>query len=102
MSGLLTIGNISLGIDFVAGRNRVPYPAAGNRHFLMLVMTSLFLLGVFEAAEFIIVVRLKARRLSKIIIHWLQTGQGNGSMEPSAQNLSNEGVKTLWRFSYEP
>src|SRR5438093_13473781 len=29
MTGLSTIGNISLGIALVAGRNRVPRPAAG-------------------------------------------------------------------------
>ena len=30
MIGLSTIGSISLGCAFVAGRNRVPNPAAGN------------------------------------------------------------------------
>src|SRR5215468_10871967 len=30
MSGLSTSGSISLGCAFVAGRNRVPNPAAGN------------------------------------------------------------------------
>jgi hypothetical protein len=29
MPGLSTSGSISLGVDFVAGRNRVPRPAAG-------------------------------------------------------------------------
>ena len=29
MAGRSTIGSISLGIDLVAGRNRVPRPAAG-------------------------------------------------------------------------
>lgn len=29
------MGSISFGIAFVAGKNRVPYPAAGNRHFLI-------------------------------------------------------------------
>jgi hypothetical protein len=29
MAGLSTTGNISLGIAFVAGRKRVPRPAAG-------------------------------------------------------------------------
>lgn len=35
MSGLVTMGSISFDIAFVAGKNRVPYPAAGNRHFLI-------------------------------------------------------------------
>jgi len=30
MSGLSTIGNISLGLALVAGRKRVPRPATGN------------------------------------------------------------------------
>jgi hypothetical protein len=34
MSGLSTNGNISLGEAFVAGRNRVPRPAAGMTAFL--------------------------------------------------------------------
>jgi hypothetical protein len=29
------MGSISFGMAFVAGKNRVPYPAAGNRHFLI-------------------------------------------------------------------
>jgi hypothetical protein len=29
MVGMSIIGNISFGIDFVAGKNRVPSPAAG-------------------------------------------------------------------------
>src|SRR5258708_39744605 len=36
MSGLSTSGSISLGCAFVAGRNRVPNPAAGNTAFLTL------------------------------------------------------------------
>jgi hypothetical protein len=35
-SGLLRIGSISFGTAFVAGRNRVPNPAAGNRHLLII------------------------------------------------------------------
>ncbi len=34
--GLSTIGNISFGCDFVAGRNLVPNPAAGIMAFLTL------------------------------------------------------------------
>jgi hypothetical protein len=33
--GLVSIGSISLGAAFVAGRKRVPYPAAGKRHLLI-------------------------------------------------------------------
>ena len=28
------MGSISFGIAFVAGKNRVPYPAAGNKHLV--------------------------------------------------------------------
>ena len=35
ISGLSTIGNISLGLALVAGRNRVPMPATGKTAFLM-------------------------------------------------------------------
>jgi hypothetical protein len=35
-SGLVNTGNISLGMALVAGKNRVPYPAAGNKHFLII------------------------------------------------------------------
>jgi hypothetical protein len=34
--GLLIIGSISLGTAFVAGRKRVPNPAAGKRHLLII------------------------------------------------------------------
>jgi hypothetical protein len=37
MRGFETIGIISLGMAFVAGKKRVPYPAAGNKHFRMLI-----------------------------------------------------------------
>src|SRR6266536_1578587 len=40
MAGLSTIGSISLGWDFVAGRNRVPSPAAGITAFLMRMRSS--------------------------------------------------------------
>src|SRR5437867_40956 len=33
MTGLSTSGSISFGCAFVAGRNRVPHPAAGNTAF---------------------------------------------------------------------
>ncbi len=35
MTGLSTTGSISFGIAFVAGRKRVPNPAAGNTAFLI-------------------------------------------------------------------
>src|ERR1700704_5027807 len=35
ISGLSTIGSISLGLAFVAGRNRVPRPATGNTAFVI-------------------------------------------------------------------
>ena len=34
-SGLVSTGSISFGIALVAGKNLVPYPAAGNRHFFI-------------------------------------------------------------------
>ena len=34
-NGLVKTGSISFGIALVAGKNLVPYPAAGNRHFLI-------------------------------------------------------------------
>src|SRR5690606_32395649 len=37
IAGLSTIGSISLGVDFVAGRNRVPRPAAGMTALRMLM-----------------------------------------------------------------
>ena len=33
--GFVSIGSISLGTALVAGRKRVPYPAAGNKHLLI-------------------------------------------------------------------
>src|SRR5215813_9676979 len=41
MSGLSTRGSISLGWAFVAGRNRVPRPAAGNTALRTLMETLL-------------------------------------------------------------
>jgi hypothetical protein len=38
MSGLSTIGSISLGLALVAGRKRVPKPATGNTALVTLVM----------------------------------------------------------------
>src|SRR6185436_2922355 len=35
ISGLSTIGSISFGLAFVAGRNRVPSPATGNTAFVI-------------------------------------------------------------------
>jgi hypothetical protein len=35
MTGLSTIGSISFGCAFVAGRKRVPNPAAGMIHFVI-------------------------------------------------------------------
>jgi len=35
MAGLSTTGSISLGVAFVAGRNRVPRPAAGITAFVI-------------------------------------------------------------------
>ncbi|AAP77176.1 hypothetical protein HH_0579 [Helicobacter hepaticus ATCC 51449] len=32
----MSMGNISLGIAFVAGKNLVPYPAAGKRHLFII------------------------------------------------------------------
>jgi hypothetical protein len=47
MIGLSTIGSISFGCTFVAGRKRVPNPAAGITAFLIIV---LFLIdGSFES-----------------------------------------------------
>src|SRR4051794_24933194 len=36
MSGLSTMGSISLGLAFVTGRNRLPRPATGNTAFVTL------------------------------------------------------------------
>jgi hypothetical protein len=49
MIGLSTTGNISLGMTLVAGRNRVPIPAAGNtalRTFMLIVVS-----GVINVAD---------------------------------------------------
>jgi hypothetical protein len=35
-NGLVKIGSISLGTALVAGKKRVPYPAAGNKHFFII------------------------------------------------------------------
>lgn len=40
MVGLSTIGNISFGIAFVAGKKRVPKPAAGIIAFLTFFVTT--------------------------------------------------------------
>jgi hypothetical protein len=40
MTGLSTIGSISFGCTFVAGRKRVPNPAAGITAFLIIVAFS--------------------------------------------------------------
>src|SRR4026207_572561 len=45
MSGLSTSGSISFGCAFVAGRNRVPRPAAGNTAFRTILFTSLLFLA---------------------------------------------------------
>ena len=44
MAGLSTTGSISLGVAFVAGRNRVPRPAAGTTAFVTFVA---MLSGIF-------------------------------------------------------
>jgi hypothetical protein len=36
IKGLVSIGSISLGTALVAGKKRVPKPAAGKRHFLII------------------------------------------------------------------
>ena len=38
--GLFTSGSISLAISFVTGKNLVPNPATGNKHFLTLIFSS--------------------------------------------------------------
>lgn len=38
-------------MDFVAGRKRVPYPAAGNRHFLIIIYLANCLLFVLVVAK---------------------------------------------------
>src|SRR5688572_24082926 len=43
ISGLSTSGSISLGLDFVAGRNRVPRPAAGKTALRILFAIALLL-----------------------------------------------------------
>jgi hypothetical protein len=43
MIGLSTRGSISLGCAFVAGRKRVPSPAAGKTALVIFVMCNLFL-----------------------------------------------------------
>jgi hypothetical protein len=49
--GLSTIGNISFGIAFVWGKNRVPKPAAGITAFLILpIMQPSFLIKVLKRA----------------------------------------------------
>ena len=42
MRGLSTIGNISLGLAFVAGRNLVTNPATGKTAFLIFFMLNIF------------------------------------------------------------
>ena len=42
MVGLSTMGSISFGMAFVAGRNRVPNPAAGMTAFLMCFIVTPF------------------------------------------------------------
>ena len=42
MVGLSIIGSISFGIDFVIGRKRVPYPAAGITAFFIIGLYPLF------------------------------------------------------------
>ena len=44
--GLVRIGSISFGIALVAGKNRVPYPAAGKRHFLINFITYIFFITI--------------------------------------------------------
>ena len=53
MSGLSTKGNISLGEAFVAGRNRVPQPAAGMTAFLTVKrdMKPILCDGVYEVKK---------------------------------------------------
>ena len=47
--GFVRIGSISFGTALVAGRNRVPYPAAGKRHFLIndIILLLIFLLQYY-------------------------------------------------------
>jgi hypothetical protein len=40
MAGLSTTGSISFGIAFVAGKNRVPSPAAGITAFVIAIRLS--------------------------------------------------------------
>ena len=40
MTGVSTIGSISLGCDFVAGRKRVPKPAAGMTALVIFMVVS--------------------------------------------------------------
>ena len=48
--GLLSIGSISLGIALVAGRKRVPYPAAGKRHLFIIIYP---LITLFSEAMYV-------------------------------------------------
>jgi hypothetical protein len=43
MVGLSTMGSISFGCAFVAGKNRVPKPAAGMTAFVIFIALSPFL-----------------------------------------------------------
>ena len=52
--GLVNIGSISLGTALVAGRNRVPQPAAGKRHFLIIFLLLSFLLGCYTRQNIIL------------------------------------------------
>src|SRR6266496_4278288 len=51
MAGLSTRGSISLGCDFVAGRNLVPRPAAGMTAFLTFIVSLLEARSVSQGAE---------------------------------------------------
>src|SRR5688500_10523259 len=59
MSGLSTIGSISLGEAFVAGRKRVPRPATGNTALVILVMAAR--IGAFFFQHFQVLVFVEDR-----------------------------------------
>src|SRR5258707_10803994 len=58
ISGLSTMGSISLGLALVAGRNRLPRPATGNTALVIL-----FCIGLSLLQQFLQTVLIKDRNL---------------------------------------
>src|SRR3989344_5934674 len=72
-TGLSTIGNISFGCDFVAGRNRVPNPATGRMALRIFFITPFlddqFILQFFFGENICAQERLKRSRIDPLPLH---------------------------------